>query len=436
MRHHRVLSTHRWALRLAAFTLAAGCAGPGQGGSSTAGRIQGAERGTGGASSLGGFSSDALAGWTPIEPSPLQGRSHHSMVWTGKEMLVWGGFSVESGGSGRLADDGAAYDPANGEWRLLPPAPLTGRQSHFAFWTGAEMLLWGGPSATVLADPGTAVEHRDGALYDPARNRWRQIPDAPLSPRSEMAVAFAAGRLVVWGGRDARNPNGPGPADGAAYDPATDRWTPLAEGPLTGRIRPSVVSVGDRVLIWGGNRIEENGERTDGALYHPATDRWTPITPAPHADHCFDERCTGSWTGTSAVFLYSPLAYDPDRDRWSALAGCAAAQAYASGQSAAWTGDRLLVWGGRSLYGEPLPGAAYEPSSDRWTEIPDHPLFPSRIHHRAMWTGSHMIMWGGISGREGQSPTYHNDGAAYSSGMSGSSSPGRCRPAQPPEPPD
>lgn len=50
-------------------------------------------------------------------PGPLSSRVDHSAVWTGDEMIVWGG-SVAGGAPG--FDDGAAYYPTSDSWRELP----------------------------------------------------------------------------------------------------------------------------------------------------------------------------------------------------------------------------------------------------------------------------------------------------------------------------
>jgi hypothetical protein len=81
----------------------------------------------------------ATVRWTPIPPAPLSPRGFHTAVWTGTEMLVWGGSTA-----GRLFADGAVYDPAAGSWRSMPRAPLAPRTGHVAVWTGRELLVWGG----------------------------------------------------------------------------------------------------------------------------------------------------------------------------------------------------------------------------------------------------------------------------------------------------
>jgi hypothetical protein len=49
--------------------------------------------------------------WTPIASGPPAARVNHTAVWTGTEMIVWGGYD----GTGGLAS-GRRYDPATDSW--------------------------------------------------------------------------------------------------------------------------------------------------------------------------------------------------------------------------------------------------------------------------------------------------------------------------------
>src|SRR5262245_40334051 len=62
-------------------------------------------------------------------------RELHTAVWTGSEMIIWGGF----------ANTGGRYDPSTDSWTATSTtnAP-TGRFGHTAVWTGNEMIVWGG----------------------------------------------------------------------------------------------------------------------------------------------------------------------------------------------------------------------------------------------------------------------------------------------------
>jgi len=81
----------------------------------------------------GGCVDDTWAA-TAIEPGP---RDYHTAVWTGNEMIVWGGehdnVALNSGGR---------YNPATDVWTAITTtnAP-TGRQFHTAVWTGTEMIV-------------------------------------------------------------------------------------------------------------------------------------------------------------------------------------------------------------------------------------------------------------------------------------------------------
>ncbi|NRQ39067.1 hypothetical protein HII36_45685 [Nonomuraea sp. NN258] len=110
---------------------------------------------------------------TPLSDAALAPRSHHTAVWTGTQMLVWGGDDGR-----RTFGDGAAYDPSRNMWPHLPRAPIQPRSHHSAAWTGKEMIIWGGtakPTETGITPLG------DAAAYNPASGRWRTIAQSPSS---------------------------------------------------------------------------------------------------------------------------------------------------------------------------------------------------------------------------------------------------------------
>ncbi len=75
-------------------------------------------------------------------------------VWTGTRLVVWGG----EGGSGML-NTGGLFDPRQSIWSATPidgNTPSPRGASHTAVWTGTEMLIWGGADDnwTALDDGG------------------------------------------------------------------------------------------------------------------------------------------------------------------------------------------------------------------------------------------------------------------------------------------
>ena len=78
--------------------------------------------------------------WTPTSTaSAPAGRLGHTTVWTGSEMVVWGGFNP-----GTL-NTGGRYNPSTDSWTATSTTNAPeGRARHTAVWTSREMIVWGG----------------------------------------------------------------------------------------------------------------------------------------------------------------------------------------------------------------------------------------------------------------------------------------------------
>src|SRR5262249_23883849 len=128
--------------------------------------------------------------WTPITtvgaPSP---RSGHTAVWTGTEMIVWGGDGTTGFNTTPLGE-GSIYDPLQNVWRPMSSvnAPLP-RDSHSAVWTGSVMIVWGGETAFTIT--------ASGGIYDPVTDTWSSM-SAGATPRVGHAAIWTGRRLLVW----------------------------------------------------------------------------------------------------------------------------------------------------------------------------------------------------------------------------------------------
>jgi hypothetical protein len=96
--------------------------------------------GSDGVSTLGdgGIYDPATNTWSSISMTSAPAvRTGHAAVWTGSQMIVWGGSNLNTGG---------IYNPASDSW--IMPTTVTGapaaRSSHTAIWTGSQMIVWGG----------------------------------------------------------------------------------------------------------------------------------------------------------------------------------------------------------------------------------------------------------------------------------------------------
>lgn len=207
----------------------------------------------------------ASGAWQPLAALPLP-RTEQPAVWTGRELVVWGG-ALDDGFTRRTFQaDGAALDPATGVWRPLPQAPLAPRTDHLTAWTGTELIVWGGTGDAGLLN--------DGAAYNPTTDRWRALPPGPLSPRAEAAGVWTGSTLLVLGGAD----NGGPLTDAAAYDP-DGGWRPIAALPpefAAGvEVDTRAAAVGAGAVAWTADR----GGRglTAAARYDLAADAWSPL---------------------------------------------------------------------------------------------------------------------------------------------------------------
>ncbi len=118
------------------------------------------------------------AGWAPMATSPLSPREAAVSVWTGTEVIIWGG---RVGNMALL--DGAAYNPATDTWRTITPNSW-GHPGAHAVWTGTEMV--------VLAKNG-------GAAYDPATDTWRDLPRLDDGSGSFLAPVWTGDQLLGTG---------------------------------------------------------------------------------------------------------------------------------------------------------------------------------------------------------------------------------------------
>ena len=350
-------------------------------------------------------------GLRTLPAGPLEVRSGEVSVWTGRQLIVWGGASFGSPSSGFA--DGARYDTKTGRWRRIAVSPLKARFYASAVWTGREMIVWGGSA------PGTAsAPFADGAAYNPTTNRWRVLPAAPLDPRFRAVAVWTGTEALIWGGSTGSDlPQNATLLSGAAYDPKTRSWRPIATPPFDRTDQPTHgVWTGGEMIIWGiGSPTRTRG----AAAYKPSTDTWRTLPSSPVTQLGGAEPPV--WTGTQLVVPGAQLkqaapgaawgaAYDAQSDAWRPIAP--APPAMSCNPISVWTGRVVLVYCDAVVGGAPSPVparvAAYDPSSDHWQTL-DPP--PAPIEWSAgVWTGRQLIVWGVTHDANGDA---HAAGAAY-----------------------
>jgi hypothetical protein len=263
--------------------------------------------------------------WHRIAAMPTTLPGKPTAVWTGREVLVWSARPALGGVPGREVV--LAYDPVTDRWRTLPASGLAPRANAVTVWTGKELVVWSGGIDTTVAAHG-ARSYSDGARLDPATNTWRPLPLAPVPARDLATAVWSGDEVLLWGGATA---SGADIGKGAAYNPVTNRWRALPASPLRARAMAASVWTGRFFIVIGGSASFHLPVPGPGAAaYDPATNVWTALPAAPLYPHASgspsfaaDQRESGLavWTGTSAVlvggFDYSTQDPRPDGLVWT-----------------------------------------------------------------------------------------------------------------------
>ena len=353
----------------------------------------------------GGKYSPATDTWTPTSTGPWvpAPRTNHSAVWTGTSMIVWGGRSVSTG---TPLQSGGRYDPYNDAWL---PVSTTGapsaRDGHTASWNGSLMIVWGGSNLD-----GT------GGRYNPSNDTWSATSVGAGVPaaRTDHTAVVIFPDIVIWGGRDS---GGNAVNTGARYSPVSDTWTTVnTTGALSARWGHAAVWTGGQMLIWGGR--DSGGALNNGARWQASNNLWSALTsavsgiPTPRYNHSyvwtFGKLVLWGGRDTAGTPLNTGAVYDNATDTWTATA-LASAPAARHGAKAVWTGSEMILWGGEGAGGAGLStGGRFNPSTNSWLGTSNGSYVPSaRGDHVSVWTGTEMIVWGGIGG------TYLNTGGRY-----------------------
>jgi len=420
--------------------------------------------------------------------STYTGTSGSYYAWTGSKLILWGGNSCAS--TPVYSNTGGVYDPATNLWTAMSttnaPAARTVANS---VWTGTELVVWGGISSGYT---------NTGARYNPTTNTWTTMSttNAPIA-RTYFAMNYVNGKIVIWGGSDS---NSNILSSGAMYDLSTDTWTTMStlgptyttlfpnanssisfetkvfysmsgnsfkifdtatntwstpstsNAPVGGRTNTNTVEyISSKFVVWGGNDYGGTGYRS-GAIYDPSADTWTTVslTNAPLSSYGYAKSVannklyiyggyntsstayvnsgayldvtTNSWTAissapvnmTAASFISAYLVndkilfkhasissisnyYDFATDTWgNTFAGIFGVSA-TSYHAAAWSGSQMFVFGGVSGSTVTNGGALYEPVSGTWTIASTTNPPSSRYLMTMQWTGSKFVVWGGTS---------------------------------------
>ena len=205
--------------------------------------------------------------WEEVAPLPIA-VNHPGVTALAGRVYLLGGNLQSSGGQDAKSDRLYRYDPGRDRWRRLADAPSERAAMGFA---GRRDRLYAAGGYTA-SDPTV----RELAIYDVDRDRWFRGPRMPTG-RNHVGAAFLTGRLVVTGGR-------PGPVDGGlatveSYDPGRRRWSALPDLG-TARSGHAAIATAGRLVVFGGEELAEDGTTIEQVESLRRGDpAWTQLPP-------------------------------------------------------------------------------------------------------------------------------------------------------------
>ncbi len=351
----------------------------------------------------GGGACSPIEQWLPVSAvSQPSDRKSHTVIWTGAEMVVWGG---DQGAPNGYLNTGGIYSPVFDSWEATSligaPSP---RRNHTAVWSGSEMIVWGGRSDLGFLG--------DGARWDPLTNSWEatSLIEAP-SPRWRHTAIWAGDRMIVVGGyKDCFN-NEP-MVTSLQYFPDSDSWSRILSYPFETRWDHTAVWTGSEMAVWGGVKTWQSaycefGGYGSGSTYAPSINQGSPIPTNSEvwARAWHSAVWTGSamivWGGATVHIDYSSpdialsdgASFDLSSRAWTILPTADAPGASFFAHAAVWAGDEMVVLTVSS------GSSRFNPSTAQWTPLPaGAPDLQAASPDSAVWTGQAVIVWGGESG--------------------------------------
>lgn len=255
-------------------------------------------------------------GWTKLA-SPPEPRTDAVTVWSGRQssgrdLILWGGYS---GYGGTLHNDGFSWDADKNSWTGMAESPLGPRAGAGAVFTGSELVIWGGYGES-------PSPFGDGAAYDLGEDSWRMLPEAPIAPAIPVATVWTGEEVLIWGSTDRSTAS----TEGAAYNPSTNEWRRLPDAPKAINLGTAVWANGDpsqrhEMIILGAELDNNNASERNhavGIAYDPQSDSWRKLPEvalSPQASAI-------AWTGEKVVawdYGLSAAEYDRVTDEWREL---------------------------------------------------------------------------------------------------------------------
>jgi len=200
---------------------------------------------------------------TNLPSGLLTWKDRPTFLWTGTELLIWGGNG---------ANDGYRYNPNTNSWTTMSSAgaPVI-RNFYLSCFTGTDLIIWGGTDYNL----GTPLN--TGARYNLATNTWSAMTTTIAPAFLNGASCIINGNaMYVYGGSSnfvySNKVN--------KYDISANIWTQNTPGGTSVPVRTgaNLMSSGGSIYMFGGTYTPQFSVTQflyDGYVYYTATNAWS-----------------------------------------------------------------------------------------------------------------------------------------------------------------
>ncbi len=275
----------------------------------------------------------------------------------------------------------------DGSWTRAASVPVRVQELHAAVLAG-RIYVAGGFDSTNQAT-------RAAFRYDPALDRWEPVADLPEA-RHHMPLVTVGDSLYAVGGL------GPGSFAGTAnlwlYRADLNMWQDRAALPLGGRGASAAVAVNGKIIVVGGlGPTQAHVDST--AIYDPAVDTWDLGAPIPTLRDHLTAQAVGGVVyaiGGRAGANYDRVdAYDVAADRWSTVAAMPSRR---GGLGSAVINGRIHTLGGETSSDVFSNHEVYDPATNAWTIAPRMPTARHGLAVTAVGNRLYAIAGGPLAG--------------------------------------
>lgn len=364
-------------------------------------------------------------GWQRTAQSPLSPRNEAQGVWTGSEVVVFGGNTqpacpvCDYASYAETLHDGAAYNPATDTWRSIAPLPDE------ASYVGQAIAVDGDVVYYSLFDPDVTASTQTYRLwhYDVAADVWSELPSPPPTPFAARIVAHG-GDVLMYSGSDESAST---PEPDQLLDLETATWSTLPDDPFDPSYDRQYVDVeGSLVLFaqslaWAADSA--NIPRIMTASFDDATQTWTRLADGeqltapffadgPLAMSPLGGAANGGEVNGWSRYVPNGGSFDLSTNTWQPLPGDVPENAIGA------IGVTTSFFGGTS-------GSVLDVASGTWIAIPTMPAgLDQQFGQTVVAAGHDLFTFGGGTGTvPGRADAVHDESYVWRTGTTTKPSP-------------